>query len=331
MTRKKYNYFLIATLLVLLIFVSLLSIFWGQFNVTLNELLRNLVSPKGEVGALLWDIRIPRLFTSILVGASLSLAGVLLQSTLRNPMASPITLGISHGAMFGAAFAILFLPLKLPFVVTFSAFVGSLLTAVFILFLSYIKRLSAEAIVLSGIAINMLLTSATMFLKYLSNEIQLSEIVYWSFGDVNRGNWDTIILQFLFFVPIFLFVLLKRWDFNAFYLGEEVSKSLGINVEIVRLLGLTLASLLTAFSVSAVGIIPFLGLISPHLARLISGNEHGQLIFTSSLVGAVLLVLSDILSRVVLSPTVVPVSIVTSFLGVPIFLYLLIKLEGRRY
>jgi iron complex transport system permease protein len=329
--RKRYHRFLIASLFAILIICSFLSIFLGQLSVPVGEMFKNLLFPKGEIGVLLWNIRIPRMLTSILVGASLSLAGVLLQSTLRNPMASPITLGISHGAMFGAAFAILFLPNNFPFVITISAFIGSLITAIFILFLSYLRRLSAEAIVLSGIAINMFLTAGVMFLKYLSNEIQLSEIVYWSFGDVNRGTWSTITFQLLIFSLIFLLVLLKKWDFNALHLGDEISKSLGINLEVIRLLGLTFASFLTAISVSTVGIIPFLGLISPHLARLLIRSDYGYLTFTSCLMGAILLVLSDILSRVVLVPTVIPVGIVTSFLGVPIFLYLLIKLEGGKY
>ena len=327
--RRKLFLLLFSVLSLLLLSVYAISI--GQFHLPLSRILENLLEPNGKAGVVMWNIRLPRVLGAIFIGASLSLAGNVLQSTLKNPVASPITLGISHGAMFGAAVAIMFLNLKIPYIVTISAFIGSLSSAFSILLLSRLKQLSAEAIILAGIALNMFFTAAVMFLQYFANEVQLSEIVYWSFGDVSRITWNALILQVAVFVLVFSFFLYKRWDLNTLSMGKEVAESLGVNVKELRLISFILTSLLVATCVSAIGIIPFLGLVAPHIARFIMGSDQGFLIPASCLVGAILLVASDIVSRLIIPPIVIPVGIVTSFVGVPLFLYLLVKMEGGNY
>ena len=327
--------FVAYILLLALLGFSLFYLSLGTFRIHLEDLLLL----KGRCRTVLLNLRLPRVLSAILVGASLSLAGAVMQCLLRNPLASPFTLGISHGAMFGASFAVVVLGLggyegsnvflSNPYVVVFFAFLGALLGISAILFLAKVKGLGPEAIVLSGVAIGSLFTAGATVIQYFANELQLSAIVYWSFGDLARPSWREIFVVFLLLFPSFFYFLAKSWEFNAVESGDEVAFSLGVDVERLRLLGVLLSSLIVSVAVAFVGVIGFVGLICPHMARLLVGGDYRFVIPTSAVMGALLLVASDALAKTVISPAVLPVGIVTSFLGCPTFLYLLVRGRSR--
>jgi iron complex transport system permease protein len=261
-----------------------------------------------------------------------------MQNVLRNPLASPFTLGISHGAAFGAAFAIIVLGAGKTFnvgpvgffilqgvPVVFSAFCGALLAVLIILGLSLLRGLSPQAIILAGVALSSLFTSATMFLQYFSDEVRVASTIFWTFGDVGKAGWQENKIMALTFCISFALLWLNRWNYNAMLWGDETAKNLGTNPKFLRIFSLLICAILTAVPTAFLGIIGFVGLISPHIIRLLIGNDYTLLIPFSAMAGAGLLLASDLLARTILSPIVLPVGIITSFIGAPVFLTLLLR------
>lgn len=324
-------------LLILLFLFSLLSISIGGYKLTLAEIFQTIIVRSDSAADLIiWNIRLPRIFAALIAGISLSVSGAVMQCTLRNPMASPYTIGISHGAMFGAALAIILFGIggadstgkifiSSPYLITVFAFLGSLMAVSVILLLAKIKSFAPEAIVLAGVAMSSLFTAGTMLMQYFANDLQLAAMVYWTFGDLGRPNWPEVGLMSIVMLLSLIYFIYQRWEYNALESGEDSAKSLGVNTEKTRLLGMFAASLLVSVNVSFLGIIGFVGLICPHLVRILIGGDYRYLIPISALMGALLLLISDTVARTIISPLVLPVGILTSFMGAPIFLYLLIK------
>jgi iron complex transport system permease protein len=324
-------------LLFLLTLLAFLSIGHGSVNISFLDVMRLLFQKDSEEAYIVWEIRLPRTIGAILTGASLGVSGAVMQNVLRNPLASPFTLGISHGAAFGAAFAIIVLGAGKTFnvgpegfsilqgvPVVFSAFCGALLTVLIILGLSLLRGLSPQAIILAGVALSSLFTSATMFLQYFSDEVRVASTVFWTFGDVGKAGWQEIKIMALTFCISFALLWLNRWNYNAMLWGDETAKNLGTNPKFLRIFSLLICALLTAVPTAFLGIIGFVGLISPHIIRLLIGNDYTLLIPFSAMAGAGLLLASDLLARTILSPIVLPVGIITSFIGAPVFLSLLL-------
>jgi len=328
-------------LLFFTLLVSLYSLSHGSYYISLREVLDALLG-KGSESALLviWNIRLPRIVAGLLVGAALAVAGAVMQGFLRNPLATPFTMGVSHGAMFGASLAITLgagyaessgrISLDNPYAVVLFAFVGAMVAVGVILLLARLRGLSPEAIILAGVAMSSLFLALTTFVQYFADELQLAAMVYWSFGDLGRATWREDAIMAALFIPVFIYFVIKRWDLNASAMGEEVAKSVGVDVERVRLISTFLAALITAVGVAFVGVIGFIGLIAPHAIRLVAGGDYRFLVPLSALAGALLLVTADTVARLVLAPMVLPVGIVTSFLGAPAFIYLLVRMEGRK-
>ncbi|MBW9222957.1 iron ABC transporter permease [Methanothermococcus sp. SCGC AD-155-K20] len=336
---KKYilKKVLLGVVLILLLFLlSLLALCIGEYNLTVNEVINTLLGEgRGHQQLVVWNMRLPRILSAIIAGASLSVAGAVMQCILRNPLASPFTMGISHGAMFGACLAILIFGLGIggvagPYMITIFAFLGALGCVMAVLTLAKIRNLTPEAMILLGVALSSLFTAGTMFIQYFSDELELAAMVYWTFGDLGRVSWNEIYILLIALILSSIYFILRRWDYNALEAGDEVAKSLGVDIERIRLVSMLLSSLLTAVNVAFLGIIGFIGLISPHIIRMIVGGDYRFLIPLSFLFGSVLLLSADILSRTLISPIVLPVGILTSFLGAPMFLYLLLKMYGRR-
>ncbi|MCC6048274.1 MAG: iron ABC transporter permease [Thermodesulfobacterium sp.] len=324
-------------LLFLLILLAFLSISHGSINISFLDVMRLLFQKDSEEAYIVWEIRLPRTIGAILTGASLGVSGAVMQNVLRNPLASPFTLGISHGAAFGAAFAIIVLGAGKTFKVgpvgfsilqgvpvVFSAFCGALLTVLIILGLSLLRSLSPQAIILAGVALSSLFTSATMFLQYFSDEVRVASTVFWTFGDVGKAGWQENKIMALTFCISFALLWLNRWNYNAMLWGDETAKNLGTNPKFLRIFSLLICAILTAVPTAFLGIIGFVGLISPHIIRLLIGNDYTLLIPFSAMAGAGLLLASDLLARTILSPIVLPVGIITSFIGAPVFLSLLL-------
>jgi iron complex transport system permease protein len=282
-------------------------------------------------------IRLPRIVAGIVAGAGLALAGCVMQNLLRNPLASPFTLGISQGAAFGAALAIIggagqmhstgidAVIIDSPYLVTISAFVGAMAATLVILLLARYRGVSPEAMVLAGVALGSLFSAGTTIIQYFAQDVQVAAVVFWTFGDLGRASWHEVEIMTLVIGLAAGYFMLCRWDYNALDSGEDTAKSLGVEVERVRLSGMFIASLITAVAVAFLGIIGFIGLVGPHLMRRLIGSDYRFLIPGSLVMGGVLLLASDTLARTVIAPVVLPVGAVTSFMGAPLFLYLLYK------
>ena len=286
-------------------------------------------------GRIVWDVRMPRIVAALLVGAGLSLSGTVMQSVLSNPLASPYTLGLSSAAAFGASFAIVFLGagtgttstiiISNSFTVALSAFLFSLLSTLAIILLTIFTRISAESMVLAGIAIGSLFSAGLTLMQYLADSVQLASIVSWTFGDLGRANWDILLITASVLLLVCILFFYYRWDFNALDTGEDTAKGFGVKTGALRITGMVSASLMSAIIVSFFGTIAFIGLLGPHIARRLLGSDHRFLLISSPIIGAFLLLAADTAARTILSPMVLPVGILSSLSGGPLFIYLLIS------
>lgn len=312
-----------------LLVTILLSLRSGSYDTPIGELIKGIfgLSEDRKINLVVQNNRLPRICTAILAGGGLGLAGCILQAVLRNPLASASTLGVSQGATFGAAFAIVVLGLGSTsgFGIPLCAFLGSIAVALVILGLSKFRQVSPEGIVLAGVAISSMFTGATTLIQYFADEVQLSTLVFWTFGDLGSTGWDDLGGMTAIATVLCVYCFLHRWDYNALLSGEETAISLGINVKRLTLINMVLCCLCSSVIVSNVGLISFIGLVAPHIVRMVVGNNHVYLIPGSVLGGATLLLLGDLFARTVISPVILPIGAITSFLGGPLFLYLLFK------
>lgn len=329
--QRKSILFLIF-LAVLLLAAFLLSLRAGSYDTPITELIRGIFGRASDrkINLVVRSNRLPRICTAIVAGAGLGLAGCVLQAILHNPLASASTLGVSQGATFGAALAIIGLGIAGTggWAIPLLSFAGSLAVAAIILALSRFRQISSEGIVLAGVAISSMLSGATTLMQYFADEVALASLVFWTFGDLGSTGWGDLRLMGIVVVLLMVYCFAHRWDYNALLSGEETAQSLGINVQRLTLVNMMLACLACSVIVSHVGLINFIGLVAPHIVRLVVGNNHVYLIPGSILAGATLLLVGDLLARVVLMPVILPIGALTSFLGGPLFLYLLFK--GRK-
>ena len=311
----------------------LLSLRSGSYETPVAELIKGVfgMSEDRRINLIVQNNRLPRIVTALLAGGGLGLAGCVLQAVLRNPLASVSTLGVSQGATFGAAFAIVVLGMGASSGVgiPLCAFVGSVAVALVILGLSKFRQVSPEGIVLSGVAISSMFTGATTLIQYFADEVQLSTLVFWTFGDLGSTQWEDLGTMAAVVAVLCVYCIVHRWDYNALLGGEETAISLGINVKRLTLVNMLLCCLCSSVVVSQVGLISFIGLVAPHIVRMVVGNNHVYLIPGSILGGSTLLLLGDLFARTVISPVILPIGAITAFLGGPLFLYLLFR-GGKR-
>jgi len=323
--RIRQRFFLFALLVGAILIVAVFAVVWGAYDIPIGGLL-GILTGNSDVttSVVITNIRLPRVIAAIVCGWGLSLSGLCLQTLLRNPLGSPMTFGIAHGAAFGAAFAIVIFGTSMVSVTAF-AFAGGMTATFVILFLAKFKRLSPTSIILAGVAMHSLFLSGIYMIQYISTETELAQVVFWTFGDVSRSSWKEIgwLTGAVFLISIFLVLL--RWDLNIFSQGDETAKGLGVNVRKIRLAGLAFATIVAALATSFHGIIGFLGLIAPHTARRLVGDDHCLLIPFSAVLGALLLLTADTLGRLLIGSGSLPVGVITSFLGAPLFLYLLVR------
>lgn len=318
------------TMLSLILMITVLfALKAGSYETPVNELVKGIfgTSSDSKINLVVRNNRLPRICTAMIAGAGLGLSGCVFQAILRNPLASASTLGVSQGASFGAAAAIILLGLgnHSGIGVPFCAFMGSISVALIILGLSKFRPISPEGIVLSGVAISSMFTGATTLIQYSADEVQLASLVYWTFGDLGSAGWDQVTHMGIVSGFLILYCFAHRWDYNALLSGKETAISLGIHVQRLTLVNMVLCCLTSSIIVANVGLINFIGLVAPHIVRMAIGNNHVYLIPGSALTGAVLLLLSDLCSRSIINPVILPIGAITSFLGGPLFLYLLFK------
>jgi len=312
----------------------------GSVNLPIMEVVKSLICMEvpRQVEIIVWNIRLPQALTAIMAGAGLAASGTVMQAVLRNPLGSPFTLGISHAAAFGAALAVMVLGggamgsslndavrISSPWLTTFSAFFFSMAAAMGITAVSRIKAASPEVMVLTGVALGSLFTAATMLLQFFADDVQLAAMVFWTFGDVARTSWNELGFLSLFTLCALVFFMANAWNYNAMDTGDETARGIGVQVERVRLSGMMVASLVTSVIIAFVGIIGFVGLVAPHMVRRIIGDDHRFLLPAATVTGGLMLLISDTVARLILSPHLLPVSVLTAFLGAPVFIFLIIK------
>ena len=346
-----YNKYIRKKWIVLLVMVGLLlasaiaSLSAGSANLSVLDILRTIFGGGNrQQNAIIWNVRMPRVATATVVGMALALSGCVMQNVLRNPLASASTLGVSQGASFGAAVAIVYfgagiqvnaggtasaLTVTNPAMVTLCAFLGGIATTAVILGLARFRGTSPATMVLAGVAISSMFTGGTALVQYFCDDVMVATVVYWTFGSLGRAGWMEIAIIAALTFGAFALFYYNRWNYNAMEGGTHTAKSLGVPVDRLIVLSMVLCALISSVAVAFVGCISFIGLIASHIMRRFVGNDYRFLIPCSALCGGVLLLLSDIVSRMLLSPTVLPIGALTSFLGAPLFLYLIIK-GGKR-
>jgi iron complex transport system permease protein len=285
---------------------------------------------------IVWSIRFPRVLLAGLVGASLAIAGAAFQGLLRNPLADPYTLGVSSGASVGGVVTIFF-NLSLPFIGAFTlpflSVICAFITILLVLFFAQkIERsMKVETIILTGVIFSSFLGAFISLMIALTGD-ELRQIMSWLLGSVSMRGWDYIIIILPFFIVGSILLLVNANELNAMSFGEERAKHLGVNVQRRKMMVLTAGSILTGAAVSVSGTIGFVGLVIPHLTRILWGPDHKHLLPLSILMGSGFLILADLVARTIISPTELPIGVITALIGAPVFALILIgrKRKERR-
>lgn len=333
----KYTIILLIILIALIVLSSAIGAANLSIKLTLKTLgsiipgIKNLIdasdiSPQDI--KVIFDIRLPRIFMAIIVGIALSSSGVIFQGVFRNPMADPYIIGVSAGAAFGATIGLLFagnIKLISLSATSIFAFLGAIGTTFLIYNISKIKgKISVLTLLLSGVALSSLLTSIISFIMIYRTQ-DLAKVYFWIMGGLSNSSWT----NFMTIMPVIVIIMAASSffmrDLNVMSLGDERANQLGVQTEKLKQVLLILASIMAAAAVSVSGIIGFIGLITPHIMRMIVGPDHKILYPTAAISGGIVLLLSDTIARIILSPREIPVGIITSIIGVPFFIYLLVK------
>ena len=334
--KNRRNTLVIIIMLAAVILVAVACLFVGSSNMTVSDAVNALLGGGNDAQSrIIWKIRVPRVLAAVIAGAGLSVAGLVMQTTLNNSMASPSTLGVSNAAVFGAnlsiiAFAGGFLSTgnniqsfdvgANPYATSLLAFVFSTASVMLILGLCTVRSFSPNVVVLSGMAIGSVWTAATTILQFYATDVGLSAAVVWSFGDLGRATYRTDAIMAGVVIVGLVFFMLMSWKYNALLSGEATAKTMGIHVEGLRFVTLLLSSVITAACVSFLGVIGFVGIICPHVTKKLLGQDHRVTIPVSCLMGSLLLTLADTLSRSLGSGSALPVGAITSLLGAPFFI-----------
>lgn len=333
--EKKRLFLACLCLLTVLCFCLSLSV--GVSGMPMEKVVKGILGmTEGRDRLILWNIRMPQAVAAVAAGAGLALSGAAMQAILRNPLGSPFTLGFSHAGAFGAALTVMILskispvlPIWItsagPGIVAIGAFLFCMIATSVILAVSAYRGASPETMVLCGVALGSLFTAGTMFLQYFADDVQLAAMVFWTFGDLGRAEWRDLAVMGAVLIPGGVYFFLKRWDFNAIEAGDETARGLGVDVSRLRLVGLVVSSLMVSVTVAYLGVIGFVGLICPHFVRRLLGDDYRYVIPASAVAGALLLLLADVSARQIMVPHVMPVAVLTSFLGAPAFLWLLVR------
>jgi iron complex transport system permease protein len=332
MQKKYIQWILFLAVLILLLVVSIIvSLSSGEVKISWLQL-PEIISNKDSLEyTVLTKIRIPRLILSISVGGALSLSGAILQGIYRNPLVEPYTLGISGGAALGIAIAIVFGIQTLSYLVLpVFGFLGAIVTLFLVYFLSIRKGgLSINSMLLIGVMVSFVASSAMMFLMSITTTDNIQSIVFWVMGSLDESNVLLIKIAFYTAVSGLILTTFFARSLNALRLGEVKAKHLGINTNITIKLLFLVASLLTGVAVSVAGVIGFVGLVIPHLVRLIIGNDYRIIIVSSFLGGAIFLILSDTLARTIISPNELPIGVITGFVGGLVFIVVLSRSKSK--
>lgn len=291
---------------------------YGMDGVTCDDSIRFII----------FEVRLPRIILAVLTGSLLSMAGAVYQAIFQNPMADPYVIGISSGAAFGATIAIIFLPPMMLLgnsIVSLAAFLSAILTSILVYFISKTKRgVDTFSLLLTGVVISTVLSSF-ISLMMLAHQDEAMKIMTWTMGSFNAKSWNHVLTILIPTVIGIFFTIYHGKDLNVLVMGEEEAMTMGLDTKRLKRNMLLICALLTSIAVSVSGIIGFVGLIVPHFIRLIFGSEHKFLLKASFVFGAIFMLLSDTIARSLLGGFEIPVGIITSLIGGPLFLILLVR------
>ena len=337
--------FFVFALLVVTVLVFLFAIALGSSTIPLDRVVATLFGHGVQKERIIvLNLRLPRAVTAIVAGFGLGIVGCVMQGILRNPLASASTIGVSQGAAFGAAFAIIALggglmagsthgaqlSVSNPVVTTLCAFAGAMTSTVFIVLLSRFRSISASVLILAGVALSSLFSAGTTLLEYFADDVHVAAVVYWTFGDLGSTFWKDIVVMASAVLLAGIYYGCNCWNYNAMQGGEDTAKGLGVNTQQILIMGMVVGSFTAAVIVSYIGIINFVGLIAPHMVRKFVGTDYRYLLPASGLAGAILLLLSDTVARLLVAPIVLPIGAITSVLGAPLFLWIIFKGRWKR-
>lgn len=308
----------------------------GPSGLSLSALWHALVdagSADAGTRVIVWELRLPIALMAIVVGMALGLAGAEMQTILNNPLASPFTLGVSSAASFGAALAII-LGFGIPgipdqWVISVNAFVFALLACFILDGISRWTRVATSGVVLFGIALVFTFNALISILQFVASEDTLQGLVFWTMGSLARASWDKLAILSIALLLIVPLSMKNAWKLTALRLGEDRAVSFGINVRKLRMATLLRISIISALTVAFVGPVGFIGLVAPHISRMLFGEDHRFYLPGSMLTGALVLSLASVLSKNIVSGVIIPVGIVTSLVGVPFFLSIIIHHRGN--
>lgn len=324
--KRTFVLFLIFALIIL----SFISINIGSSYMGFKESLSILLGGGDERARhIVYNIRIPRLLAGIFVGAGMALSGLLMQTALNNSLASPQTLGVSNASVFGANVGLILAARLFPHVKLFPvglfSFIAAMICMGLVLYISNLKKFSRTSIILSGVAFGSLFSAGTTIIQYFADDTEIASAVFWTFGDLGRIVDKEILVLAITFTLSFLYFYTNRWKLNAMDHGDVVAQSLGLDIRLMRNISISIACLNTALSVAFVGMIGFVGLISPQITKRIVGEDKRFMLPGSVLMGSVVTIFADVIARTIMKPIVLPVGTITSFFGAPLFIYILLR------
>ncbi len=336
---------LMVLCVVLLVLVSVVSVFVGSFDLTpklaweliMSHVNKNIVLSDDmlRLDKVIVLLRIPRMLLGLAAGICLSVSGVVLQGITRNPLVSPFTIGISSAAAFGASIAIVLgigIYISSPIGVVINAFIASILCAALVYYIAFKLGMSSSVLVLVGVAVSYLFSALTATVQFIADENQLAAIINWTFGSLNGATWEQVYFVGIVIIICLPILLSQSWKLNVISVSsDDFTKSIGINPTNLRILTGMISILLAAAIISFTGIIGFIGLIAPHIARIIVGNDHRFLIPLSALIGGLLIVIADIIGRILIAPVIIPVGIIISYIGVPLFINLIFLKRKKKW
>ncbi len=342
--RERYRALAFRRILILLALTAALAfsiaadMALGPANYTISEVLLAVFNPEeagNQLRVVIWDIRMPIALMAVTVGAALSLAGAQMQTILANPLASPFTLGISAAASFGAALALVagvaVFPAAIQYMVPINAFLMAMFASLFIYFASTMRGVTVETIVLLGIALVFTFNAALSLLEYLASEQALAAVVFWTMGSLTKATWPKVYVTavvLLVTVPLFM---RDAWALTALRLGDDKAASMGVNVRRLRLKTMLTVSLLAAIPVSFVGTIGFIGLVGPHIARMVVGEDQRFFLPGSVICGALLLSATSVVSKIIIPGAILPIGVITALVGIPFFFALIFGNRRRSW
>ncbi|CAI1538159.1 Probable ABC transporter permease protein HI_1471 [Serratia liquefaciens] len=314
----------------------LLDFTMGPSGLSLSSLWQTLIDPAAaDAGTrvIVWDIRLPYALMAVVVGFALGLAGAEMQTILNNPLASPFTLGVSSAAAFGAALAIV-LGIGVPGIpdqwfISANAFIFALFAALMLDGITRWTQVATSGVVLFGIALVFTFNALVSMMQFIASEDTLQGLVFWTMGSLARASWDKLGILLGVFVVLLPLSMMSSWKLTALRLGEDRAVSFGIDVRRLRLTTLLRISILSALAVAFVGPIGFIGLVAPHIARMIFGEDHRFYLPASALIGALVLSMASVASKNLIPGIIIPVGIVTSLVGVPFFLSIILRHRGN--